>query len=507
MLGVLTRCDQEKLNDMTSGVHDQAESLTTLFSSSRRLAIADHFRVPHDVVCGPARPGVERLHARGGAELLWASNQDDAELAPVERVEIVSGSRIPIFAHVLTDATAERLLAECGGSWSRAVALTGEHGEHRGSIWRAHDGSVFLPFDPDEVCYSYWSERYVEIARSKARRRTRRGAIRGYYQVRGLLPRPVQIWLRRHYARIQLRTPFPRWPVETALHDFFELFTSILADVAGEPVPRIAPWPHEYVWALVLTHDVETSKGLAALDQILDLERGFGLRSAWNFVPRRYEVDDERIRELAAAGFEVGVHGLHHDGRDLESLARVNERLPGIREAATRWEAVGFRSPATRRKWELMPLLGFDYDSSYPDTDPFEPQDSGCCTWLPFFNQEMVELPLTMAQDHTLFVILRHSDEDAWITKAEFLREHRGMAMIDTHPDYLIDDRIMGAYRRLLECYATDQTAWKALPREVSAWWRRRADSRIERAGADWVVTGPAADEARVEFVEGTEWR
>jgi hypothetical protein len=81
------------------------------------------------------------------------------------------------------------------------------------------------------------------------------------------------------------------------------------------------------------------------------------------------------------------------------------------------------------------------------------------------------------------------------------------MAMIDTHPDYLIDERIMGAYRRLLERYAGDPTAWKALPRDVSAWWRMRAASKIERAGEDWIVTGPAAGGARVELVEGATWR
>ncbi|HEX4837233.1 MAG TPA: hypothetical protein VFV03_01725 [Solirubrobacteraceae bacterium] len=491
---------------MRSGVSGQAESTASLFSSSRRLAIAEHFRVPHDVAGGPARPGVERLRTCSGAELLWASAGDSAG-PPVLALVETGDSSIPIFAHVVSDRMAEGLLADCGGTWSRAVALIGADGEHVASIWRARDGSVFLPFDPDEVCHSYWSERYLEIAPNKARRQIRRGAVQGYYRVRGLLPRPTQIWLRRHYSRIQARTPFPSWPVETALHDFFDIFTSILGDVGGEPVPRIAAWPHDHSWALVLTHDVETPEGLAALDPILDLELGLGLRSSWNFAPRRYEVDAERIRDLIAGGFEVGVHGLQHDGRDLESLASVQERLPAMREAAERWNAVGFRSPSTQRQWELMPLLGFDYDSSYPDTDPFEPQGGGCCTWLPFFNRDMVELPLTMPQDHTVFVILRHSDETAWVHKAELLRDRGGMALIDTHPDYLIEDRIMDAYRRFLERYATDPTAWKTLPRDVSAWWRRRAASRIERAGTDWIVTGPAAEEARVELVESTAWR
>jgi hypothetical protein len=172
-----------------------------------------------------------------------------------------------------------------------------------------------------------------------------------------------------------------------------------------------------------------------------------------------------------------------------------------MREAANRWNAVGFRSPATHRDWELMPLLGFDYDSSYPDTDPFEPQGGGCCTWLPFFNQDLLELPLTMQQDHTLFVILGQRDEQAWVEKAEVLRSRGGMALLDTHPDYLTDERIFGAYGKFLERFAHDASAWKALPGEVNAWWRRRDESRLEHEGGDWIVTGPGSDEARVEFV------
>jgi hypothetical protein len=491
------------------GVRDQAESTATLFTSSRPLAIAEHLRIPchADATDSPAAPGLERLRTQTGAELLWACAPRQHEPALAARVRSRGGAGIPIFARVLGDGIAQGLLAERGGSWVPALAVTGEDGGDLASIWTAEDGSVFLPFDPDEVCESYWSERYLEVSRNRARRGAARGATRAYYRVRGLLPRPAQIWLRRRYARIQERSRFPSWPAETALHDFFELFTSILSELARAPVPRIAPWPRGHTWALVLTHDVETADGLAALDPIVALERGLGLRSSWNIVPRRYRVDEGLLRDLAAQGFEVGVHGLHHDGRDLESRARVSERLPAMRAAAERWNAVGFRSPATQRHWELMPMLGFDYDTSFPDTDPFEPQGGGCCTWLPFFNQEMVELPMTMPQDHTLFVILGHSDERAWTQKADFLRSRGGMALIDTHPDYLLDDRAKEAYGRLLERYAHDDSAWRALPREVSAWWRRRADSTIARAGDEWVVRGPAAEEARVELVEGAAWR
>ena len=39
--------------------------------------------------------------------------------------------------------------------------------------------------------------------------------------------------------------------------------------------------------------------------------------------------------------------------------------------------------------------------------------------------------------------------------------------MIDTHPDYLIDERILSAYARFVERFADDPTAWHALPREM----------------------------------------
>ena len=247
---------------------------------------------------------------------------------------------------------------------------------------------------------------------------------------------------------------------------------------------------------------------MASLDPVLELERALGLRSSWNFVPRRdYEVRLDVLQRLVADGFEVGVHGLYHDGRDLESLETLRRRLPAMREAADQWGAVGFRSPATHRSWELMPMLGFEYDSSYSDTDPFEPQGGGCCSWLPFFIDGMVELPLTVSQDHTMFVILQKRDEGAWVEKTSFLRSRGGMALLVTHPDYLTDEVIMGAYRRFLERFADDASAWKALPREVSDWWRRRAASTLERSGAEWRVVGPAAHDGRIEFArEGEDW-
>jgi hypothetical protein len=149
-----------------------------------------------------------------------------------------------------------------------------------------------------------------------------------------------------------------------------------------------------------------------------------------------------------------------------------------------------------------MPLLPFDYDSSYPDTDPFEPQAGGCCSWLPFFNRDLVELPITLPQDHTLFTILGRSSESEWLAKARRIRAGGGMALVIVHPDYMLDPPSLATYERFLMAFRDDATAWKALPKDVSAWWRRRAASSIRLVGGRWTVSGPAEEEARIELVE-----
>jgi hypothetical protein len=488
--------------DATFELFDEAPA-RGLFRASSPLTVLDHFRVPYELDREFGAGRVEQLRpSEGGPGLFWTREPGGPALTSA-LVSADGATSIPLFARLLSDEVIEPLLRERGGTWERARIISSADGAPAASIWRGEDGSVFLPFDPNEVVESFWTERYLCTASGQRTLSVRRGLMLGYYRARPLLPRSVQIWLRRRFARVQARSSFPRWPIETGLHDFFDLMLAILAELSGEPVPCIAPWPDGHAWALVLTHDVEHAEGFGTAGRVIELERAHGLRSSWNLVPKRYETDPDFVSYLHEAGFEVGVHGVYHDGRDLESCSTWQERLPIAHEAAGRWNAVGFRSAASHRHPDWMRSLDFDYDSSWPDTDPFEPQTGGCCTWLPFFNGELVELPLTLRQDHTLFVILGEKDESAWVHKTDFLRAQGGMAMIDTHPDYLVDERIFSAYARFLERYSGDATAWQALPREVSAWWRRRDQSWLEHDGSTWQVAGPAQLEGRVMFAGG----
>jgi hypothetical protein len=385
----------------------------------------------------------------------------------------------------LRNATPER-------SWTPVFDVVGDDGTIT-RVLRSDRGDVALPFDPDDCIRNLLEERYLGD-RGQRLMLSRRL----YYRIRPLVPRPVQLHVRRRFARIQERTSFPQWPADAALDDFEALVRGLLSEVLGWAPPTIAPWPTGFGWALVLTHDVERARGYDFVPEVARRERELGFRSAFYFVPERdYEVRSDLLESLRSEGFEIGVHGLRHDGEDLVHGV-VEKRLPAMRRYADAWGACGFRAPATHRNVEMMPTLGFDYDSSYSDTAPYEPQPGGTCALLPFFIDDLVELPITMPMDHTLFEILGDQDATRWIEKAKWLRDRGGMALMLTHPDYLLDPKVMRAYDAFLAWASQDPTCWLALPAETSSWWRARAATTLVREDERWVLRGPAASQATI---------
>jgi peptidoglycan/xylan/chitin deacetylase (PgdA/CDA1 family) len=480
-----------------------------VFESSSPFALFDYFRVPYVVRPAqdpPGPPGSAAVHwlraveqpGRARRSLLWpgpgARRPGRSAPARLGRYQLAGCT---FFGHVATDLPEQA--RSIGHDWRAAEQISDAEGRPVAAIWRDRDGSIFLPFDPGEVMLQFWSEGYLNVGRSSLAA-ARPALRRCYYLARPALPRAVQVKLRQAFTRVQARSSFPSWPVEDSLHNLYRWLLAAVAEIAEGPVPFLDLWPDGRSWALVLTHDVETMTGYRTMGLLRDAERELGYRSSWNFVAERYRVEDATVRALQDEGCEVGVHGLRHDGRDLASRRLMEKRLPAMRANADRWNAVGFRSPSTQRAWRLMPRLGFDYDTSYTDTDPYEPQAGGCCTYLPYFNESMVELPITLPQDHTLFFIL-HSGADVWIRKARSLRERNGMALVLSHPDYARDQRVADGYRELLETFYDDDTVWHALPREVAQWWRQRDASKLCRDGDGWRVEGPASDRGRVGFV------
>lgn len=460
--------------------------------SSARLEALDLYGIPY-VVADEPRAELECLSAPGGRAIFWSASDGAAEWSTLEG--------IPLFAPIVPDEALDVVGRTAGDTWEICAVIRDSAGTRLSSVRRAPDGSVLLPFDPNRAAAALLGEHYLMLTSRGGARMATSLARRAYYRVRPLLPRRAQMALRRRFTDVQRRVTFPAWPTETALHDLREWLLSVVQHVWGAPLPQIGWWPGDARWAMVLTHDVERAGGYELVEELVSVEAGEGLRSAWYFVPERdYRVDDALVTRLRDGGSEVCVHGLRHDGRDLQPGV-FEKRLPAMRAYAERWGSVGFRAPSTQRSPEVIAALGCDHDSSYSDVARFEPQGGGSCSWLPFFVGDVVELPITMPMDHTLFQLLGHTDEAIWIEKADFLRDHGGMALILTHPDYLDQVVARSAYAAFLTHVARDETAWHALPRDVSDWWRRRAASRLRRDGDTWVVDGPAP-EARLVTVD-----
>lgn len=292
-----------------------------------------------------------------------------------------------------------------------------------------------------------------------------------YYDVKPIMPRPFQVALRRQFAGVWRKAIGARWPIDPA---------------ASAPPPGWRGWPENKKFALVLTHDVEGAEGQSKCLQLMAIERSLGFRSAFNFVAEDYEVSESLRRFLADSGFEIGVHGIRHDGKDFKSRRIFELRAPKINRYLKEWQAVGFRAPATYCKFDWLHELDIEYDSSSFDTDPFELGSAAARTIFPYFIRQgvngngFVELPYTLPQDFTLFVIMREKNLDVWKQKLDWIAEHGGMALVLTHPDYM---RFSGApaygeysadyYEEFLK-YVRERYEgqyWQALPREVARFW------------------------------------
>ena len=299
---------------------------------------------------------------------------------------------------------------------------------------------------------------------------------RAYYLLKPFLPRAVVIHGRRRGgARAQLGFPLG-WPIEDRYRRFlWDAVGQVMALYGRTEMPFIFFWPFEARYTLVLTHDVETADGQGFVTRVADLEERLGFRSSFNFVAERYPLDHGLLEDLVARGFEVGVHGRRHDGRELRSRRVFEQHARHINEHLRRLGAVGFRSPLTHRHPEWMQSLEVEYDASFFDSDPFEPMPGGTMSLWPFTIGRFLELPYTLAQDFTLVDVLEERQPRLWLEKSAYLRRFCGMALLNAHPDYLRERCHQRMYAAFLEQLSCDPTCWNAPPRDVARWWRRRA--------------------------------
>jgi glycosyltransferase involved in cell wall biosynthesis len=293
-----------------------------------------------------------------------------------------------------------------------------------------------------------------------------------YYRFKPYMPWRLRMGLRRVVARRKREAFKNVWPIN---------------ETAGQAPENWRGWPDGKKFALVLTHDVESAGGLAKCRRLMELELQLGFRSSFNFIPEGdYRVPRELRGELLQNGFEVGVHDLRHDGKLYWRRNDFTKSAHSINSYLRDWDASGFRAAFMLHDRERLHRLKIEYDASTFDTDPFEPQPDGVNTIFPFWISDgngggYVELPYTLPQDSTLFLVLDEKSPEIWKTKLDWLVARGGMALLNVHPDYMGFNGKLNAseypfawYKDFLNYVKTHYAGefWNPLPKEMARWFK-----------------------------------
>lgn len=291
-----------------------------------------------------------------------------------------------------------------------------------------------------------------------------------YYLFKPFIPRYLQIIMRRQIIHIRRKQFGHVWPIDPE---------------AGKPPIDWPGWPDRKTFAFVLTHDVDRACGQEKSRQLMEIEKSLGFRSSFNFVPERYTVSEELRDHLINNGFEVGIHGLKHDGKLFLSKRIFQQRAVRINHYLAEWDSRGFTSPSMHHKLDWMHHLKISHATSTFDTDPFEPQPDGVRTIFPFWVRSdsspkgYVEVPYTLPQDFTLFILMRESNIDIWKEKLDWIAEKGGMAVLNSHPDYMdfggkkprreeYPARYYTEFLEYVKCNYEGQY-WHVLPKDIAA--------------------------------------
>jgi hypothetical protein len=366
------------------------------------------------------------------------------------------------------------------------------------------DGSLIrLPFDPDQVVDNLLFERYWPSL-------TCPGSSKSFVRKIYYFFRPfMKVALRKHLQRLYLSRwktiAFPAWPVDFSVDNLMRRLLEVsIRSQQAKQIPFIWFWPDGAPGCALVTHDVETTAGRDFCAQLMDLNDRYGIKSAFQVVPEeRYEVPPSFLEAIRKREFEVNIHDLNHDGRLLEDRKTFLQRVEQINRYGRSFCAKGFRSGALYRNLDWFEELDFSYDMSVPNAGHLEAQRGGCCTVLPFFNGDLLEIPVTMTQDYSLFNVLKNYSIDQWKKETAQIMGLHGLMCIIVHPDYIISERERRVYEQLLQHLQSlrdNDRVWITTPSEVDQWWRERAQMKLVADGDKWRIEGVGKERARIAY-------
>jgi hypothetical protein len=325
-----------------------------------------------------------------------------------------------------------------------------------------------------------------------------------YYFLRPALP----VSVRRHLQMLHLRNwrklTFPSWPVDCSVDNLLERLMLLSLRAGDEDrIPFIWFWPEAHSSCAIMSHDVETQAGYEFCPILMDVDDAFGIKASFQMIPEeRYTVRLEMLAEIRRRGFEIVVHDLNHDGHLYKNREQFLRRAARINAYGKEFGAEGFRAAVLYRKQLWYDALDFSFDMSVPNVAHLDPQRGGCCTVMPyFFDNGILEIPVTMVQDYSLHNILRDYSISLWKQQAKIIMNKHGCMSFIVHPDYVMQPRALGVYKALLAYLnqlRQENNVWITTPGEVNRWWRQRAAMRLVETDQGWRIEGEGSERARV---------
>ncbi len=369
---------------------------------------------------------------------------------------------------------------------------------------KVDETGVTLPFKIAEVVSGMRCEKYLQNGIGSPKRSAiKRVEQMGYYAIRPMMPVAVRKHLQRYSLRHWSKREFPHWPVDTSVETILESVMVLNLRLQKE-VPLIWFWPDGAQACAVVTHDVESPEGRDFCSRLMDIDDSYGIKSSFQIIPeRRYAVTDAYLKSISDRGFEVDVHDLNHDGHLFQDYDEFRRRVASINTYGKAFGTRGFRAGVLYRNVSWYHLLDFEYDMSIPSVAHLDPQHGGCCTTFPYFIGKILEIPVTMTQDYTLFNILCQYSMDLWEQQISLILKKHGVMSFIVHPDYIINPREQNVYKSLLGRLAELRSGagvWTALPSEVNEWWRQRSQMKLVKMknGSGWKIVGEGNERARI---------
>ena len=127
-----------------------------------------------------------------------------------------------------------------------------------------------------------------------------------------------------------------------------------------------------------------------------------------------------------------------------------------------------------------------------------------------FFDNGILEIPVTTVQDYSLYNILRDYSISLWKQQTKIIMEKHGCMSFIVHPDYVMRPREMGIYKELLshlDHLRRECGVWVATPGEVNRWWRQRAAMELVETDQGWRIEGEGSEQATIAYASEEDGR